>query len=247
VPPGRDAGGTPVAIIGSGIDYTLPHLAQMLARDGEGEIVGYDFVDNDRRPFASGADTGLAEIVTGEGQTASLIAVRTSIADADKAGRAIRYAAATKTRIVLFANPVASQSHAALIASAAAHFTGQVFIVPVSNLISASQVTNFPNLIVVAAAPLGTDETAAAAAADIAAAVDGLMTGTGEQPIAQTTALSAIAAARIAALAARLQAVEPDLSPTAVKARILGLAEVLPPGTARPRLISQPRRHFWLE
>ena len=53
VPPGVDPGGVAVAIIGSGIDYTRPEIAARLARDGEGEIIGWDFVDNDRRPFAA--------------------------------------------------------------------------------------------------------------------------------------------------------------------------------------------------
>lgn len=53
VPPGVDPGGVAVAIIGNGVDYTRPEIAARLARDGEGEIIGWDFVDNDRRPYAS--------------------------------------------------------------------------------------------------------------------------------------------------------------------------------------------------
>jgi hypothetical protein len=51
VPPGIDPGGVAVAIIGSGIDYTRPEIAGRLARDGEGELIGWDFLDNDRRPW----------------------------------------------------------------------------------------------------------------------------------------------------------------------------------------------------
>lgn len=51
VPAGVDPGGVSIAIIGSGIDYTRPEIAARLARDGEGELVGWDFIDNDRRPF----------------------------------------------------------------------------------------------------------------------------------------------------------------------------------------------------
>ena len=53
VPPGVDPGGVAVAIIGSGVDYTRPEIAARLARDGEGEIIGWDFVDNDRRPYST--------------------------------------------------------------------------------------------------------------------------------------------------------------------------------------------------
>lgn len=58
VPPGVDPGGVAVAIIGSGIDYTNPEIAKRLARDGEGEIIGWDFIDNDRRPYATCAPPG---------------------------------------------------------------------------------------------------------------------------------------------------------------------------------------------
>ena len=60
VPPGVDPGGVAVAIIGSGINYTRSRdRGKRLARDGEGEIIGWDFVDNDQeavpvlRPTAS--------------------------------------------------------------------------------------------------------------------------------------------------------------------------------------------------
>ena len=43
----------------TGIDYTLPQIAQRLARDGEGELIGLDLVDNDNRPFSGGRDRAL--------------------------------------------------------------------------------------------------------------------------------------------------------------------------------------------
>jgi hypothetical protein len=52
VPPGRDPGGLAVAVLSTGVDYTLPELAARLARDGEGELIGWDFIDGDRQPFA---------------------------------------------------------------------------------------------------------------------------------------------------------------------------------------------------
>lgn len=51
MPPGIDPGGVAVAIIDSGINYTLAIVAPRLARDGKGQILGYDFQDNDRLPF----------------------------------------------------------------------------------------------------------------------------------------------------------------------------------------------------
>ncbi len=50
--PGIDPGGLALAVIGDGIDYARPEIAARLARDGEGELVGFDLVDRDRRPYA---------------------------------------------------------------------------------------------------------------------------------------------------------------------------------------------------
>jgi subtilisin family serine protease len=51
VPPGSDPGGVAVAIIDSGVNYTLPRISRRLARDPSGLMLGYDFHDNDRLPF----------------------------------------------------------------------------------------------------------------------------------------------------------------------------------------------------
>lgn len=57
VPSGTDPGGIAIALIGTGLDYTDPEIAPRLARDGEGELIGWDFVDNDRLPYAATADS----------------------------------------------------------------------------------------------------------------------------------------------------------------------------------------------
>jgi hypothetical protein len=51
VPEGRDPGGVTVALVDTGINYTLPAVASRLARDPEGRLLGYDFWDMDDRPF----------------------------------------------------------------------------------------------------------------------------------------------------------------------------------------------------
>jgi hypothetical protein len=40
VPPGRDPGGFAIALFSTGVDYTDPAVANCLARDGEGELIG---------------------------------------------------------------------------------------------------------------------------------------------------------------------------------------------------------------
>jgi hypothetical protein len=56
---GIDPGGVMVAIVGRGIDYTSPAISRRLARDGEGEIIGFDLVDRDRRPYCGASCSGL--------------------------------------------------------------------------------------------------------------------------------------------------------------------------------------------
>jgi len=51
VPSGNDPGGIAVAIIDSGVNYTLKEIASKLARDDNGKLIGYDFHDNDALPF----------------------------------------------------------------------------------------------------------------------------------------------------------------------------------------------------
>jgi subtilisin family serine protease len=51
VPAGKDPPGIPVAVVDSGVNYLLPEVASRLARDPDGQILGYDYRDLDRRPF----------------------------------------------------------------------------------------------------------------------------------------------------------------------------------------------------
>lgn len=51
VPAGRDPGGVTVAHVDSGVNYLLPHIGARLARDGQGRALGFDFWDEDPRPF----------------------------------------------------------------------------------------------------------------------------------------------------------------------------------------------------
>lgn len=59
VPIGRDPGGLAVALLGAGVDYLNPEMAARLARDGEGEIIAWDILDDDDRPLERPADRGL--------------------------------------------------------------------------------------------------------------------------------------------------------------------------------------------
>lgn len=259
VPPERDPGGMPVAIIGRGLDYTDPAIAQRLTRDGEGEITGYDFLDNDRRPYArdsddnAASDTKSARIILAEGQATSLIAVRTDVSDASSLAKAIGFAAKSPTRIIVIFVPYEDPRIRGVLYSAAQHFTDKLFIVPAS-LAENEKGQDHHNLLVVSAtniegSPLA-PENPEPRAADVSVPLDGIEL---ELAISQSHMpdAAAWAASRVAALTARLIAVEPELSTSVLKARILSLAQPWPDDqeikTSKSGWIKQPRRHFWLE
>lgn len=259
VPPERDPGGIPVAIIGRGLDYTDPAIAQRLTRDGEGEITGYDFLDNDRRPYArdsddkAASDTNSARIILAEGQATSLIAVRTDVSDARSLAKAIGFAAKSPTRIIVILVPYGDPQMRGVLHSAAQHFADKLFIVPAGHAEN-EKVQDHQNLLAVSAtdtkgSPI-TPKNQAPRAADVVVAIDDVEL---ELATSQSHAQDATAwgASRIAALAARLISVEPNHSASDLKARILSLAQPWSDDqkikTSKSGWIRQPRRHFWLE
>ena len=271
VPPGRNSGGVAVAVIGPGLDYTLPYLAQMLARDGEGEITGYDFIDEDRRPFEAkaaateiGPGTRVAQIVTGEGQAATLVAVRAKMDDAVTLTKAIKFAAQSPARIIAVDRAFVTPIDMEMFNSAAHHYRENLFIVTagdggndLDNAVDARFGANYPraaNLLVVAACDqkgnLSPKSNWGAASVDIAVDVVSHSVVEDGASLPKDPNLSSIALARVAALAARLLAVEPHIRGAAFKERIVRLAGPMPeqgPKRTRAGFIERPRRHFWLE
>lgn len=142
VPPGRDPGGVAVALVAGGIDYTLPAVAARLARDGEGELIGWDLVDNDRRPFdrsAGGASangggdaTMIASFLADVREAMRLVPVRVSAAETVSVARGMAFAARTPARIVLLVVSTTSTDWEP-VRQAAIHFKDILFIVPAGN------------------------------------------------------------------------------------------------------------------
>jgi hypothetical protein len=117
LPAGRDPGGIAVALFTTGLDYTQPDIAPRLARDGEGELIGWDFVDSDNRPFA--AKAAQAAEVAGDGTElarrllelyagARLVPVRVRPGDPNSFAQAVAFVSRTPARIV--AVPFSSRS-----------------------------------------------------------------------------------------------------------------------------------------
>jgi hypothetical protein len=137
LPPGLDPGGIAIALIGTGIDYTIPEVARRLARDGEGELIGWDLVDRDNRPFRrrGGAEpapwgdaTALARAIGTPGRR--IVPVRIDPADPLSPARAVAFIAQTPARVVVV--PASSREESAWepFRQAATHFKDLLFVVP---------------------------------------------------------------------------------------------------------------------
>jgi hypothetical protein len=100
LPAGRDPGGVAVALVTTGLDYTQPEIAARLARDGEGELIGWDFVDNDNRPFAAGEGTERARRLLEVYAQARLVPVRVKPGDPNSLAQAVAFVSRTPARIL---------------------------------------------------------------------------------------------------------------------------------------------------
>ncbi len=244
VPPGLDPGGVAVAIFGPGIDYTAKGIADHLARDGEGNPIGFDFIDDDGIPFEPTIQAGdtkmrpgttLASIVAREAPTARLAVFKLNPEDGEKLGRTTAMAGQSPVRIVLipWTGDVAKTWE--IFSKVAQHFDKLLFVAAAGDEDRDIDLKpnfpaglNLPNVIVVTATdPDGTRLSGANYGAN---SVDIAVTGSQVLGLAaddsqKNYAGSAIAAARVSALAARLFASNTNLKGAELKKKILGLAK----------------------
>ena len=217
VPPGRDPGGVAIALIGTGIDYTVPEVARRLARDGEGELIGWDLADQDRRPFDKskgstrpewgGDGTLVAGLLLAGTQTLRLVPVRINPGDPASLARAIAFVAQTPARVAVLPMWGTAGADWEPFRQAALRFKDVLIIVPAGTGPQPVEVPVYP-------AALGLDNvlavTQGTASADAA--------GFGGRIWRVSGAVLAVAAA--AKAAAELLAREPGLDGAALKRRL---------------------------
>jgi hypothetical protein len=248
IPPGRDPGGIAVAMVGRGLDFARAGFLQRLARDGEGEAIAWDLVDNLPAPLApaGGGDDALAGIVLDEGQATRLVVVRTPARRPEMLAQALLFVARTPARIVLLVpeaeGPIATER----LADAARRLPNLLLVVPAR--LAAPPAAPLPaedraGLIVVAAEASAVAP-GAVPAADVAISLEPRRGGATELAVASGEHADDIAAARVAALAARVLAVAPELAGASLRARILSFAK---PRSDGPPLIAGIWRIHWLE
>lgn len=97
VPPGAPTRGLAVALITPGIDYTNAAVAARLARDGEGEMIGWDTLDRDRRPYSSDPEATRAAALA----PVLIMPVRIDPAQTQTLVEAIEFIKRTPARVVV--------------------------------------------------------------------------------------------------------------------------------------------------
>lgn len=227
VPPGQHPGGMPIALVGAGIDYTAPDIHARLARDGEGELTGYDFIDDDRKPYATPGDTAAARVLMREAPDASLVLVRTEFSRAEIFERSLAFVLKCPARVVVLFDGFSEPGLAALVEMAALHFPKHLIIVEAGSdgldldLMQPALPRDMSNVLVVtAAAPDGqVAGNRGKATVDLAVAAPNDTAETDQ---------GGLAAARTAALAARLLRTAPDISGKDLKQRLIEIARPLP-------------------
>ena len=126
--PGRDPGGFAVAILANGFDYTKPALAAVLARDGEGEAIAWDAVDEDARPFeADGHGTHEALAVAAHGGV-RIVQVRIARSDRASLARGIAFAVQTPAKIVFLPHTAQDAEGRTILTAAAKKFAHVLFV-----------------------------------------------------------------------------------------------------------------------
>ena len=239
VPPGADPGGVAVAYIGGGVQYTLAAIASRLARDGEGEIIGWDFIAGDRRPYPQCAQ---ADTACGNGfripftiirQSAGrLVVARADISAPQTVVEAVKFVRRGPAKIVVL--DAAAGANVKLLGEAAERYSELLFI-------SAPPTDDGPLAAVVPRNWLIVSPDGWRRASELVVATDMLVEPAG-QPLSSAYLEHAEAAlGSIAALAGRLLTREPSLTAAALKERIIGLAKPLPP----PKIGLS--RHGWIE
>ncbi len=245
VPPGADPGGVTVALLDTGVNYLQPAIGDRLARDSDGAILGYDFEDDDPRPFDLNLalspfhpgrhGTLVAHALLNEAAPLRLIPLRYPRSQPERLAAAVERAAEGGARLLLvglggrreadwqgFA--AALRAHPDLLAIVSAGREGE----DIDDRAYYPAALALPNMLVVGAAdgfgqPIRSNW--GLRRVDVLAPAERLVVRNFDD-VEQAVAGAEFAAARVAALATRLLADEPGLTAAPLKARLLGLARL---------------------
>jgi len=230
VPAGADPGGVLVAHIDSGVNYLLPGVSGRLARKPDGTVLGWDYWDDDPRPFDVNATgnpffplhhgTAVASILLAEAPKARIAPFRYPRPDMTRMATLIDAAAETGAGIVMM--PMGSRKIGdwRAFAEAVGRHPDILFVVSAGN--DSRDIDKEPvypaaldlaNILVVTSADdfgrLAPGSNWGEASVDIMAPGEGVAV-TDHRGAAGEASGSSFAVPRLAALAARLKARHPD-------------------------------------
>ena len=246
-PAGSDPGGVRVALVDTGLAYDLPLFRNRLARDDYGNPLGYDYWDLDPWPYDGDVSRGpflpirhgtaVASVLAREAPDVALIPFRYPRPDMGRMGELIKRAADAGARIL--AMPLGSRNPEDWYA-----FDGTLRELDLLAIVSAGNdgrdidadpvypaVLALDNMITVTSADgfgrLASGSNWGAVSVDIMLPAENLEI-TDFRGASGTASGSSYAVPRLAALAARLLARNPELSASQLKSRILDRAVLSP-------------------
>ncbi len=260
VPPGEDPGGVLVAQVDSGVNYLLPAIAARLARDAEGALLGFDYWELDHRPFDGNParspffpirhGTAVASVLLREAPDVRLLPYRYPRPDMGRMAALIEAAGAAGAAIV--AMPLGSRNEAEwqAFARAAEARPEMLFVLSAGNDgrdIDAAPlypaVLTLENLLVVTSSDtfgrLAPGSNWGARSVDLMVPAERVEV-TDHRGASGLASGSSYAVPRVAALAARLKARNPDWAAAELKQAIL--ARAVPPLSRG----ASPVRHGWI-
>ncbi len=260
IPKGEDAQGTTVAVIDSGVNYLLPAIAHRLARDAEGQPLGFDFWDMDARPFDSHPvrsvffprrhGTRTASIIVREAPETRLVPYRYPRPDMTRMRELIAHAANAEVRIVNVSLGSNKREQWTTFEQIAGQHDNMLFLVSAGNNgrnIDSQPVypasLNLDNMLTVTSS----DEDGYPAAGSNwgPGSVDLLVPGEhipaiGFAGTPLDVSGSSYAVARVTALASRILLNSPHLSVSALRETILSMAQPAPGSFVSGGWISEP-------
>lgn len=250
VPPASDPGGVKVALIDSGVNYLVPAIAQALARDANGKLLGYDFREMDDRPFdidplkrgpfvPARHGTSVASVLLGSGGQISLVPYSFPGSDPRRFRQLVEHMRGSGVRIANMsmgsADP-ASEAAWREIAAAIESAPEILFVVAAGNESrnvdsQPSYPASFrlPNVIVVGAVDASGRLSRLSnygTRVDVAAVADPIM-GRDFGWNAKRLYGTSFAAPRVAALAAQILRTNPEVTAPALKSRLCAMARPL--------------------
>ncbi len=132
VPPGpATPDAVTIALIGPGVDYRDYQLKGRLARDGEGQLISWDTVDSDNRPFETRPDlfgTKSAIMLALLAPDALLVIAREARGQPRAFLPAMQFVARTPARIVVWADPSPRRPDWPIFAEAVNRFRDRLFV-----------------------------------------------------------------------------------------------------------------------